>query len=153
VSEDAFQALNPLREPAWPSRWVALRPPRSCRHYFQHPAFPVTRFEVHPTYDPGTANATISWNCEPMRNHLLLKSGFLPKLLRILLVLGCLGYMDNVFGELLVPHYTDTLVSNYAGLPAAIGEIGTCPGCCWCTAAEQRRRITIGSSQIGCGSA
>jgi hypothetical protein len=58
--------------------------------------------------------------------YLVLKSGFLPKLLGVLLMLGCLGYMVNVFGELLVPHYSDTLVSNYAGIPAAIGEIGTC---------------------------
>lgn len=58
--------------------------------------------------------------------YLVLKSGFLPKLLGILLMLGCLGYMLNVFGELLVPHYSDTLVSNHAGMPAAIGEIGTC---------------------------
>ncbi|MEO8367136.1 MAG: DUF4386 domain-containing protein [Pseudoxanthomonas sp.] len=58
--------------------------------------------------------------------YLVLKCGFLPKLLGLLLMLGCLGYMINVFGELLVPHYSDTLVSNYAGLPAAIGEIGTC---------------------------
>lgn len=58
--------------------------------------------------------------------YLVLKSGFLPKLLGILLMLGCLGYMLNVFGELLVPHYSDTLVSNHAGMPAAVGEIGTC---------------------------
>jgi len=58
--------------------------------------------------------------------YLVLKSGFLPKLLGLLLMLGCLGYMVNVFGELLVPHYADTLISNYAGMPAAFGEIGTC---------------------------
>lgn len=58
--------------------------------------------------------------------YLVLKSGFLPKLLGILLMLGCLGYMVNVFGALVFPHYSDTLVSNYAGLPAAVGEIGTC---------------------------
>ena len=58
--------------------------------------------------------------------YLVLKCGFLPKLLGILLMAGCLGYMVNVFGELLVPHYSDTSISNYAGLPAAVGEIGTC---------------------------
>lgn len=58
--------------------------------------------------------------------YLVFKSGFLPKLLGILLMLGCLGYMVNVFGELLVPHYSNSFVSNYAGLPAAFGEIGTC---------------------------
>lgn len=51
--------------------------------------------------------------------YLVLKCGFLPKLLGILLMLGFLGYMVNVFGQLLVPHYSDTLISDYAGLPAA----------------------------------
>ncbi len=58
--------------------------------------------------------------------YLVFKSGFLPRLFGILLMLGCLGYMVNVFGELLVPRYSETSISNYAGLPAAIGEIGTC---------------------------
>ncbi len=58
--------------------------------------------------------------------YLVLKSGFLPKLLGVLLMLGCLGYMVNVFGELLVPDYFDTWIADYAGLPAAAGEIGTC---------------------------
>ena len=58
--------------------------------------------------------------------YLVVKSGFLPKLLGLFLMLGFLGYMVNVFGELLVPHYADTLVSKYARLPASIGEIGTC---------------------------
>lgn len=58
--------------------------------------------------------------------YLVVKSGFLPKLLGLFLMLGFLGYMINVFGELLVPNYAQTPVSDYAGLPAAIGEIGTC---------------------------
>ena len=58
--------------------------------------------------------------------YLVLKCGFLPKLLGVLLMLGCLGYLVNVFGELLVPHYFDMWIANYAGIPAAIGEIGTC---------------------------
>lgn len=58
--------------------------------------------------------------------YLVLKSGFLPKLLGLLLMLGCLGYMTDVFGALLVPHYSDLPISNYMLLPAAAGEIGTC---------------------------
>ncbi len=58
--------------------------------------------------------------------YLVFKSGFLPKFLGILLMFGCLGYMVNVFGELLVPSYADTSISKYAGLPAAAGEIGIC---------------------------
>lgn len=58
--------------------------------------------------------------------YVVVKSGLLPKVLGIFLMMGCLGYMVNVFGELLVPRYSESLVSSYAGLPAAIGEIGTC---------------------------
>lgn len=49
-----------------------------------------------------------------------------PIALGVFLMLGFCGYMVNVFGRLLVPHYANTIVSNYAGLPAAIGEIGAC---------------------------
>lgn len=58
--------------------------------------------------------------------YLVLKSGFLPRILGILLMLGSLGYMIEVFGGVMVPRYSDTLIADYAGLPAAIGEIGTC---------------------------
>jgi hypothetical protein len=58
--------------------------------------------------------------------YLVLKSGFLPRVLGILLMLGCLGYLVDVFGELLVPHYSDSIVPDYIGLPAAVAEIGTC---------------------------
>jgi hypothetical protein len=58
--------------------------------------------------------------------YLVVKSGFLPRFLGVFLMLGCLGYMVGVFGELLVPHYADSLVARYARLPASIGEIGTC---------------------------
>lgn len=58
--------------------------------------------------------------------YLVFRSGFLPRILGILLMLGCAGYMVEVFGHLLVPGYADMVVSKYAGMPAAVGEIGTC---------------------------
>lgn len=58
--------------------------------------------------------------------YLVLRSGFLPKILGILLMLGCFGYTIDVFGELLVSRYSDTSVSDYVLLPASVGEIGTC---------------------------
>jgi Domain of unknown function (DUF4386) len=59
--------------------------------------------------------------------YLVFRSGFLPKILGILLMLGCVGYVVEVFGELLVPGYAESLVSRFAGnKPAAVGEIGTC---------------------------
>ncbi len=68
--------------------------------------------------------------------YLVLKSRMLPRFLGVLLVLGGLGYLINVFGELLVPQYSGLRVSGYIGLPAAAGEIGTC---LWLLLAGARR--------------
>ena len=45
--------------------------------------------------------------------------------LGVLLMLGGIGYLLNVFGELLIPGYATTALSNYATLPASLGEIGS----------------------------
>ncbi|HRF82953.1 MAG: DUF4386 domain-containing protein [Xanthomonadales bacterium] len=57
---------------------------------------------------------------------LALRSGRLPRVLGILLVLGGLGYVLGVLAELLVPGYGAWPLSGYLTLPAALGEIGTC---------------------------
>lgn len=57
---------------------------------------------------------------------LVFKSGFLPKVLGVFLMLGCTGYVVDVFCSVLSPHYPDMAMANYMTLPAAIGEIGTC---------------------------
>ncbi|MFN4161477.1 MAG: DUF4386 family protein, partial [Stenotrophomonas sp.] len=48
-----------------------------------------------------------------------------PRVLGALLMLGGVGYVLNVFGELLIPGYATTLLSDYATLPASLGEIGS----------------------------
>jgi hypothetical protein len=58
--------------------------------------------------------------------YLVLKSRMLPKALGMLLILGCAGYLVDVFGTLLVPSYAGSSIGGYALLPAALGEIGTC---------------------------
>lgn len=58
--------------------------------------------------------------------YLVLKSGLLPRVLGGLLVLGGLGYIVDVFGELLVRGYADSLLPTVVTRPAALGEIGTC---------------------------
>jgi hypothetical protein len=68
--------------------------------------------------------------------YLVFRSGFLPKILGILLMLGCVGYVVEVFGELLVPGYAESVVSRFVGKPAAVGEIGTCV---WLLAIGARR--------------
>ncbi|MBS0215694.1 MAG: DUF4386 domain-containing protein [Proteobacteria bacterium] len=56
---------------------------------------------------------------------LVIKSRSIPRLLGAFLILGCVGYCINVFGTILIPGYRDSAFSDYATLPAAIGEIGT----------------------------
>lgn len=58
--------------------------------------------------------------------YLAYKSGFLPRVLGILLMLGCVGYLIDVFCKLLLPGYADSVVADFARKPAALGEIGTC---------------------------
>lgn len=58
--------------------------------------------------------------------YLIFKSGFLPKILGILLVLGCFGYLINFLGDTLVPNYSKMGIASFVQLPASLGEIGTC---------------------------
>ena len=46
-------------------------------------------------------------------------------MLGLLLLLGGVGYVLQVFGGLL-PGFANSSLSNYATLPAALGEIGSC---------------------------
>ncbi len=55
---------------------------------------------------------------------LVFKSGFLPKILGILLMIACFGYLIESFQFFLIPDYE---VITYPGLAVtAIAEIGTC---------------------------
>ncbi|MEO6348746.1 MAG: DUF4386 domain-containing protein [Aquaticitalea sp.] len=58
--------------------------------------------------------------------YLVFKSGFLPKILGILLILGCFGYLINFIGSTLFKNYSEFGISKFVSLPASIGEIGTC---------------------------
>jgi hypothetical protein len=58
--------------------------------------------------------------------YLVLRSGFLPRALGILLMLGCLGYLIDFVGRVLFPGFAQTTLATYVGLPAAFGELGIC---------------------------
>ena len=78
-------------------------------------------------YDNGILIATIFWGLWLLPfGYLVYKSGFLPKLLGILLIFGCLGYLINFFGNTISESYGTLGIKQYLGLLPAIGEIGTC---------------------------
>jgi Domain of unknown function (DUF4386) len=58
--------------------------------------------------------------------YLVFKSGFLPKLLGILLMMGCFGYLINFFGDFLFKNYSELGISRFVALPSRLGEIGIC---------------------------
>ena len=58
--------------------------------------------------------------------YLVFKSGFLPRALGVLLMVGGFGYMITVFGHVLMPGYDQLPIANFDTLPAGLGEIGIC---------------------------
>lgn len=78
-------------------------------------------------YDYGNLIVQIFWGLWlfPL-GYLIFKSGIIPKFLGILLMLGCLSYLINFFGNALFPNYSELGISSYVRLPATLGEIGTC---------------------------
>ncbi len=78
-------------------------------------------------YDNGILITTVFWGLWLLPfGYLVYKSGFFPKILGILLMLGCFGYLINYFGNTLSNNYGTIGISPYLGLLPAIGEIGTC---------------------------
>lgn len=58
--------------------------------------------------------------------YLMFKSGLFPRVLGVLLMVGCLGYLIDVFGSVLFPGYSKTTIARFVTRPASLGEIGTC---------------------------
>lgn len=58
--------------------------------------------------------------------YLVYKSGILPKLLGIFLMVGSIGYYLDFLGKIVFGNYYDFAISTYITIPASIGEIGTC---------------------------
>ena len=75
-------------------------------------------------YGNGLLITTLFWGLWLLPfGYLVIRSGFLPKLLGAFLVLGGLGYVTEVFWQILVP---DVRFPGTVLLAAAIGEIGIC---------------------------
>jgi len=83
-------------------------------------------FYLH-QYNNGISLVSVFWGLWLLPfGYLVYKSGFLPKFLGILLMLGYLGYLINFTGNMLIKNYTELGISKIVSLPASLGEIGTC---------------------------
>ncbi|MEP0366412.1 MAG: DUF4386 domain-containing protein [Cyclobacteriaceae bacterium] len=58
--------------------------------------------------------------------YLVFRSKFLPKLLGVLLMAGCFGYLITFFGGFIYADFNETILSDIVSMPAPLGEIGTC---------------------------
>ena len=78
-------------------------------------------------YNNGNQIASIFWGLWLLPfGYLVFKSGFIPKLLGLLLMVGCFGYLIDFIGSFLFHNYDGLGISTYITLPGSIGEIGTC---------------------------
>lgn len=79
------------------------------------------------SFNNGNLVAHIFWGLWLFPFGLLVyRSGFLPKILGVMLMLGCFGYLIDFLGYLFEPDYGDTLLSAIVGIPSMIGEFGIC---------------------------
>ena len=77
-------------------------------------------------YGHGLRIASLFWGLWLLPfGWLVLRSGRIPRVLGLLLVLGGAGYVVQVFGGL-VPGLADSALMGYVRMPAALGEIGSC---------------------------
>ena len=85
-------------------------------------------FLFHTLYNKGIIIVGIFWGLwlYPF-GYLVIKSGFMPKILGVFLIIGCFAFLIDSFSFLLIPSYHDT-ISNFITLPMAIGEISMI---CW----------------------
>ncbi len=56
--------------------------------------------------------------------YLVYRSGFLPRVLGAFLMAGCIGYLANLLGMIMVPSYGELTIAALLRVPATIGEIG-----------------------------
>ena len=78
-------------------------------------------------YSNGIFATTIFWGLWLLPfGYLVFKSGFLPRVLGILLIIGGFGILTDLFGRTLFPRYAETPISTFLEMSSSFGEIGIC---------------------------
>ncbi len=78
-------------------------------------------------YENGITLASVFWGLWLFPfGYLVYRSVFLPKVLGVLLMAGCFGYLINFLGGFLFKGYGALGIADYISLPASMGEIGIC---------------------------
>lgn len=97
-------------------------------------------------YRNGVLVCSIFWGLWLLPfGYLVYKSGILPRILGVLLMIGCFGYLVDVFATLFSSGYPASAIARHIHTPGAIGEIGTC---LWLLIMGSKESSTRGS-QIG----
>ncbi len=79
------------------------------------------------SYNSGNLIAQTFWGLWLFPfGYLVFKSGFLPKLLGIFLMVGSIGYFLDFVGRIVCSDFGSLWIADYITIPASIGEIGTC---------------------------
>jgi len=78
-------------------------------------------------YNDGILLATVFWGLWLFPFGMLVyRSGFMPRLLGILLMLGCIGYLINFTGNTLLENYSQIGIGKYMSMLPAVAEISIC---------------------------
>jgi len=78
-------------------------------------------------YNKGILVSKIFWGLWLLPfGYLVFKSGILPRILGVLLMAGCFGYLIDFLGRALFADYPEMAIARFVVLPATVGEIGTC---------------------------
>ncbi len=78
-------------------------------------------------YNNGNTIASLFWGLWLFPfGYLVFKSGFLPKILGVLLIVGCFGYLIDLLVGFFSLSYHETVVASYIRIPGSAGELGIC---------------------------
>jgi hypothetical protein len=96
-------------------------------HLLTADAFKAQAQSYFDLYHNGILSGELFWGLWlfPL-GYLMIKSGYMPKFIGVLLIAGCFGYVIDFAGSFLFPGYNKMTFADQITLPASIGELCTC---------------------------